>query len=163
MYRDIPVELLRLIEPVVQSHGLELVDATVGRGPGRARVRVVLDTRAGDGAVLVDQCAAVSRELGHCLDARDLIPGPYLLEVTSPGVDRVLAREKDFERAIGRRVAIETRQPLERRRHFKGRLLAFDGARAHVETTAGPYAIPFELIGKATAFSASGIGTGGKR
>jgi ribosome maturation factor RimP len=163
MYRDIPGELLDLLEPVVLSHGLELVDAAVLRGPGRSHVRVVVDTPSGDGRVGVDQCAAVSREIGHGLDARDLIQGPYLLEVTSPGVDRVLAREKDFERAVGRRVKIETRQPLAQRRRFRGRLTAFDGARAQVETTAGAYAIPFELISKATALAAETAAGGGKR
>ena len=65
MYRDIPPELLRVAEPVVKAHGLELVDASIRQGAGRVQVQLVLDTPAGDGRVLVDQCAAVSREVGH--------------------------------------------------------------------------------------------------
>ena len=153
MYRDIPSELLQLVEPVVHEHGLELVDASIRQGRGRAQVRLVIDTPRGDGRVLVDQCARVSREVEHGLDAVDLIPGAYLLEVTSPGIDRVLGREVDFERAVGRKVAIETRNPVGRRRRFRGELIAFDARGAHVETSAGPFDIPFEAISKATAYS----------
>jgi len=67
MYRDIPAELLRVIEPIVCDHGLEIVDGAVLRGKGRTRVRVTVDTQVGDGRVLVDECAAVSREIGHGL------------------------------------------------------------------------------------------------
>ncbi|MCE2391801.1 MAG: ribosome maturation factor RimP [Proteobacteria bacterium] len=151
MYRDIPENLRAIVEPVVEDHGLELVDAGIQAGRGRARVRVVIDTRAGDGRVLLDQCAEVSREIGHGLDARDAIAGAYLLEVTSPGVDRVLARKKDFERAVGSRVAIETREPLEGRRRFRGPLESFDGREVRVRVDRALFAIPFESIAKASA------------
>jgi ribosome maturation factor RimP len=161
MYNDIPSDLLSVVEPVVRDHGLEVVDAAISGGRGRAHLRVVVDTPQGDGRVLVDTCAAVSRELGHGLDANDVIPGGYMLEVTSPGVDRVLGREKDFERAVGRSLALETRQPLEGRRRFKGRLLAFDAEGAHLELTDASVVIPFTQIARATAFHPEPIG--GKR
>ena len=152
MYRDIPESLLRVIEPVVCSHGLELVDAAVGRGPTRSLVRVVVDTPSGDGRVKLDECAAVSRELGPGLDVAELITGAYTLEVTSPGVDRTLAREVDFQRAIGRKVALETRAPIDGRRRFKGELVAFDGERAVVSSEGAALAIPFAAIERAKAF-----------
>ena len=154
MYKDIPVNLLQVIEPVAQDHGLEVVDAQAKQGPGRAHVRVVVDTPEGDGRVSVGECAAVSREIGHGLEAADFLSGsPYLLEVTSPGVDRTLGREKDFARAVGCRVALETREPLAGgRRRFRGTLLAFDGQAASVETEAGAYSIPFDSITRARAF-----------
>ena len=73
--QDIPEKLLRLVEPVVRAHGLELVDAALGRGPTRSLLRVIVDTPAGDGRVKLDECAAVSRELGHGLDVEELIAG----------------------------------------------------------------------------------------
>ncbi len=156
MYRDIPQNLLGVIEPVVQSYGLELVDAQAGQGPGRARLQVVVDTPEGDGRVTVDTCAAISREIGHGLDAGDAFSGAsYLLEVCSPGVDRTLAREKDFARVVGRRVALETKEPLEGRRRFRGQLVSFDGDTAQVHTTAGSYRIPFAGIARAKAFHPS--------
>ena len=141
-----------MIEPVVQNHGLEVVDAHIGKGPGRALVRVVLDTPLGDGAVTVDACAAVSREIGHGLDASDLVESAYMLEVSSPGVDRTLGREKDFERVIGRRVDVHTRGPVSGRKRFRGELLSFDGLAARVRTEAGEFSIPFDRITRARAF-----------
>lgn len=145
MYRDIPEELRELTEGIVQDHGLELVDAELVRG----RLRVTVDTREGDGRVPVDTCAEVSRELSHQLDAGDVIAGPYVLEVSSPGLDRPLAREKDFAAACGEDVKVETRAPIEGRRRFKGRLVRFDGSVAHVVVDGREYAIPFAEVAKA--------------
>jgi len=140
---------LRIIGPVVESHALEIVDARIAQGQGRSQVRVVLDTPQGDGRITVDQCARVSREIGHNLDAEDLIPGPYMLEVCSPGVDRTLGREKDFVRAIGQRVKIETRIRLEGKRRFQGELIEFAAGTATVRTEAGDFRIPFDRIVRA--------------
>ena len=96
MYRDIPEELQTLIEPIVRDHGLELMDAELVRGRGPLQLRVFVDTPGGDGLVPVEACARVSRELGTQLDASDVIDNRYVLEVSSPGLDRPLARERDF-------------------------------------------------------------------
>jgi len=149
MYRDIPEELRALIEPIVQAHGLELVTADLVRGRGPWELRVTVDTPAGDGHVSIDSCAALSRELGTSLDAVDAIPTRYKLEVGSPGLDRRLGREKDFARACGSEVAIETRRPLDGRRRFRGRLVGFDGTTATVSVDGRDYAVPFDEIGKA--------------
>ena len=125
MYRDIPEEMRALIEPIVDDHGLELVDVDLKRGGAPWTLRVIVDTPAGDGLVPVDECARVSREIGSHLDAGDLIPVRYTLEVSSPGLDRVLAREKDFRAACGREVKLETRVPRDGRRRFRGRLVGF--------------------------------------
>jgi len=152
MYKDIPEDLRLVLEPVVQAHGLELVDAGIGRGPARSLVRIVVDTPAGDGRVLIDECAAISREVGHNLDVSDLLPAAYTLEVCSPGVDRTLGREVDFTRAVGRRVAIETRAALDGRHRFRGELVAFDGMVATVQSEGRDFAIPFAAIERAQAF-----------
>jgi ribosome maturation factor RimP len=154
MYRDIPEELRSLIEPVVEDAGLELVDVTLRRGRPPWLLRITLDTSAGDGRVLVDQCAALSREIGTQLDVADAIESSYQLEVTSPGLDRVLARDIDFVRAQGCEVAIESRQPIEGRRRFRGRLLAFDGAVVDVEVDGRAYRIPFAEVVRANAIYA---------
>ncbi len=152
MYGDIQPELRSVIEPIVRAHGLELVDAVARSGRGRGLLRVVVDTPSGDGRVRVDECASVSRELGHALDGLDLMAGSYTLEVTSPGVDRALGREIDFERVVGREVELETREPIEGQRRFRGRLLGFAQACAEVEGTAGGVRIPFTAIARARAF-----------
>jgi ribosome maturation factor RimP len=149
VYRDIPEELRVLIEPVVTDAGFELVDALLTRGRAPWLLRVTIDTPEGDGRVGIERCADVSRELGHQLDAVDAIPVAYRLEVSSPGLDRLLAREKDFERACGSEVYVETRRPLEGRRRFRGELLAFADATAKLRVDGNEVAIPFAEIAKA--------------
>lgn len=152
MYRDIPEEILQVIEPIAISHQLEVVEAALSGAGAQRRLRVVLDTPAGDGCVTLDQCAGVSRELGYALDATGLVGSAYFLEVSSPGMDRVLGREVDFERALGRRVALETRAPLNGRRRFRGELLGCSAGRVTVRTESGECEIPFSAIAKAKAF-----------
>ncbi len=149
MYRDIPADLKSLIEPVVEGGGLELVDVSVVRGGRPWRVRIIVDTLAADGRVPVDRCAEVSREIGTQLDAADAMPVTYHLEVSSPGLDRVLAREKDFSHACGSAVKLETRQPLSGRKRFRGRLLAFDAGVAQLDLDGYEVAIPFAEVAKA--------------
>jgi ribosome maturation factor RimP len=149
VYRDIPEELRELIEPVVESSGLELVDVMVAR-TGRLRLlRVTIDTPQGDGRVSVERCADVSREIETHLDAADAMAGEYQLEVSSPGLDRLLAREKDFAAACGSEVQIQTRRPLEGRRRFRGRLLEFDRGVAKLTVDGREVGIPFAEVAKA--------------
>lgn len=152
MYADIEPALLRVIEPIATDRGLEIVDATLSRIRGGAQVRVVLDTPAGDGRVDVEECARALREFRHALDASDAVPSSYSLEVCSPGVDRVLGRPVDFERSVGREVALETREKLGGRRRFRGALVAFDGSDALLEIGAQRLRIPFASIARAQAF-----------
>ena len=152
MYNDIQPEIRGVVEPVVQAHGLELVDATLKQGPGKSQLQIIVDTPAGDGRVDVGRCAAVSREVGYGVEAADAIRGAYLLEVCSPGVDRVLARAIDFERCVGREVKLETRRPLDGRRRFRGELVAFDECTAELRIQDQEFRIPFDLIARAKAF-----------
>jgi ribosome maturation factor RimP len=149
VYRDIPPELHALIEPIVEANGYELVDVDVRRGRPPWLVRITIDTPHGDGLVPVDRCADVSREVGTHLDAEDTIERSYRLEVTSPGLDRVLAREKDFTAACGCDVSLETLRPLAGRRRFRGRLESFEGEVARVRVDGAPFEIPFREVARA--------------
>ena len=151
MYRDIPEEMRALIEPIVNDHGLELVDADLKRGRAPWNLRVIVDTPEGDGRVPVENCAEVSREVGSHLDAGDLIPARYTLEVSSSGLDRVLAREKDFAAACGREVKIETRAPRDGRRRFRGRLIGFDEEMVRLLVDGEEVAIAFADVARAKA------------
>jgi ribosome maturation factor RimP len=149
VYRDIPPELLTLIEPIVTAHGYELVDVDVRRGRPPWLVRITIDTPQGDGRVPIDRCAQVSREVGTQLDAEDAIERTYRLEVSSPGLSRVLARERDFAAACGFEVSVETRRPLDGRRRFRGRLESFDGSVARMLVDGTAFAIPFDEVARA--------------
>jgi ribosome maturation factor RimP len=138
-----------LIEPIVTAHGLELVDVEQHQGRAPWGVRVIVDTPEGDGRVSIVRCAEVSREIAVNFDAADAIPVAYNLEVSSPGFDRVLAREKDFERALGSEVKIETRAPIGGRRRFKGTLTGFAEGAAAVVVDGQSYRIPFADVARA--------------
>jgi ribosome maturation factor RimP len=149
VYSDIPPEIRALIEPIALAHGLELVDVAVRRGRPPWRVQIIVDTPSGDGRVPVDRCASVSREVGTHLDAEDLIERAYHLEVSSPGLDRVLAREKDFAATCGCEVSLETRRPLAGRKRFRGLLESFEADVAKLRVDGTLYEVPFGEIARA--------------
>lgn len=143
IYRDIPEALRNLIEPVVIEHGCELVDVDIaqngGQFKGRGLLRITVDSPNGDGRVPIERCVAISREVETLLDATESMPGAYQLEVSSPGLDRVLGREKDFIAAVGQEVKLRTGRPIDGRKRFRGQLLAvdrFQGSHGSEETEA---------------------------
>src|SRR6478672_13866936 len=106
-------------ERVAASSGLEVVEVEF-RGGGKSRMlRITIDKPAG---VTHEDCANLSREVGTILDVEDVVPGPYVLEVSSPGLDRQLNRPADFERFTGSQVKLTTREPVNGNRHFQGRM-----------------------------------------
>src|SRR3984885_11001061 len=114
-------------ERVATSSGLELVEVEFLGGGKSRRLRIVIDK---PGGVTHEDCANLSREVGTILDVEDAIPGgEYLLEVSSPGLDRKLSRPADFERFTGSRVKLMTREPVDGNRHFEGLLEKFEQGR----------------------------------
>jgi ribosome maturation factor RimP len=121
-------ELVRgIADRVAASSGLEVVEIEF-RGGGKSRMlRVFLDKPAG---VTHKDCALFSREFGTILDVEDAVPGgTYVLEVSSPGLDRKLNRPGDYERFAGSKVKLMTREPVNGNRHFEGRLESFRDGR----------------------------------
>lgn len=162
MYDDIPDDLRMHIEPIVADHGCELVNVERTGGQGKTILRVIVDNEVGDGRVEVDALARISREIEAQLDAADAVAGAYDLEVSSPGLDRVLAREKDFVAAVGDEVKLKARRPLDGRRHFKGRLVGFEDGKVRIEIDGKDVSVPFEAIEKANKiyeFSAADFGS----
>jgi ribosome maturation factor RimP len=130
-----------IAERVAGSSGLEVVEVEL-RGSGSARMlRVFLDkpgAAAGDAlaGVTHGDCANFSREFGTILDVEDAVPGgAYTLEVSSPGLDRKLSKPADFERFVGSRVKLTTRQPVNNNRHFEGRLESFRDGRLTLDAS----------------------------
>ena len=114
-------------ERVARSIDLEVVEVEM-RGGGKSRMlRVFIDKPAG---VTHEDCANLSREVSTILDVENLVPGgSYVLEVSSPGLDRRLFRAADFERFKGSRVKLTTKEPVNGNRHFEGRLKQFAAGR----------------------------------
>src|SRR6266496_4029907 len=119
--------LRAIAERVAASLGLEVVEIEL-RGGGKSRMlRIFIDK---PGGVTHEDCASLSREVSTILDVEDAVPGgSYLLEVSSPGLDRKLSRPSDFERFKGSRVKLTTRDPVNGNRHFEGRLEHFESGK----------------------------------
>jgi len=116
-----------IAERVAGSSGLEVVDVEM-RGSGSARMlRITIDK---PGGVTHEHCADLSREVGTILDVEDAVPGEsYVLEVSSPGLDRKLSKASEFERFVGQRVKVMTRVEVNGNRHFQGQLEKFGDGR----------------------------------
>lgn len=120
-------QVREVAERVANSSGLEVVEVEL-RGGGKSRMlRIFIDK---PGGVTHEDCANLSREVSTILDVEDAISGgSYVLEVSSPGLDRKLIRARDFERFAGNRIKLTTRQPVNGSRHFEGRLEGFQEGR----------------------------------
>lgn len=117
--RGIVNEVSLLAEPLLHEFGMELVDTELVFQNGRWILRFFIDK---EGGVTLDDCASVSRELGDIIDASDTISFSYVLEISSPGLDRPLKKESDFIRSIGKLVKLKMARPINRGRNFTGRL-----------------------------------------
>ncbi|MDD2336817.1 MAG: ribosome maturation factor RimP [Geobacteraceae bacterium] len=138
--------------PLITSLGLELVEIEY-KSEGRQMVlRVFIDK---EGGIMLDDCAAVSKELSALLDVEDIIPGKFSLEVSSPGLNRPLKSRADYDRYTGKLVKIKTFTPTaddagNLRKTFLGNLVGVDGDLIHVKLQEGQSAsIPFSAVAKA--------------
>jgi ribosome maturation factor RimP len=144
-------ELLRKIEdivtPTVTGMGFELVRVAMSRGGGTLQIMI----EPADGRPMdVEACATLSRALSAVLDVEDPLPSAYTLEVSSPGIDRPLTREKDYVRWAGHLARFETMQPVEGRRRFKGTLLGFENGTVRLRLDDGKEAdVPLAEISRA--------------
>jgi ribosome maturation factor RimP len=119
-----------LVSPIVTDAGLELVDIEYVKEGRDWFLRVYIDKEAG---IDIEECGLISEKLSEKLDEMDPIPHNYFLEVSSPGAERPLKKDKDFERAIGKNVFIKTYEPIEGEKAFEGILLEFDGQIVKIE------------------------------
>jgi ribosome maturation factor RimP len=122
-----------IAERVAASLGVEIVEIEL-RGGGKSRMlRIFIDKPSG---VTHEDCANLSREVSTILDVEDAVPGgSYVLEVSSPGLDRKLVRPGDFERFQGSRIKLTTKEPVNGNRHFEGRLEHFEAGRLTLDLT----------------------------
>lgn len=115
-----------IAERVAAGEGLTLIDVELKGGRSNPLLRVYIDK---PGGVSHGDCALVSEQLSAILDVEDLFPGSYMLEVSSPGLDRKLVKPREYQYFKGRRARIVLREPLEEQKVFEGRLVGFDEGR----------------------------------
>ena len=115
-------EVTALIEPILDDMEIELVDIEFLSEQGRWVLRIYVDQ---SGGITLDACARVSREIDDLIEVKDIFHQGYVLEVSSPGLNRPLKKEKDFEKAVGKKIKIRMVTPLKGQRNFRGSLRSF--------------------------------------
>ncbi|MFZ0449296.1 MAG: ribosome maturation factor RimP [Desulfatiglandaceae bacterium] len=144
--RSIEKNVEALIEPVLQELGTELVGVEYLVERGRLILRIYIDK---PGGVTVDDCAQVSREIDVLIDVKGLVPGKYVLEVSSPGLNRRLRKQRDFDRAKGKKVKLRLKALLEGRRNFTGYLVRIEDEMIYLDVDGHEKMVPFQRIEKA--------------
>lgn len=114
-----------LLQPIIEKHQVELVDVEYIKELGSFYLRIYIDKE--DGVTVLD-CVAVSREFEEILDEKDPITDAYILEVSSPGLDRPLKKEQDFERSIGKDVEFKLYKAVNGHKEFSGKLVRYTKA-----------------------------------
>ncbi len=127
-------EVRQLAQALAVEEGYELVDVEFLVQGGRRILRVLLDQ---PGGVRVSDCARFSRRISDCLDMNQTVQGRYVLEVSSPGIERPLKSLESVQRFVGRRAALTAAQPRDGRRNFEGEILTPQGDRAGIRTDDG--------------------------
>jgi ribosome maturation factor RimP len=145
--KQVQLRVEEMAEALLRAAGMNLVDLEYRREGRRWVLRVFIDKETG---VTVDDCATVSRELGDLLDAKDVIPDAYMLEVSSPGLNRRVRKKEDFSRFAGRKVEVRLAVPQEGRRKIVGDILRIDGEAVVVAAGEGTYTIALGNIAQAT-------------
>ena len=152
---DIISRIKNVVEPVLDSEGLELVEVQYRREKPGWVLRLFIDRKPLPGeadnqpgsGVTLDDCVAVSREVGRLLDVEETLENSYTLEVSSPGLDRLLTKPNDFSRFAGRRIVMKAVGPEGKRKH-KGRLLGLEDGEISLEIDGKVLKIPYDQAEK---------------
>ena len=135
-----------LAENLVASKGYSIYDVEYLKEGPHWFLRVYIDR---DGGVNVDDCEAISRELSVLLDEKDFVKENYFLEISSPGIERVLRQEEHFQNAIGENIRIKLYKAVEGAKEAEGQLLYADDQKITVRTDANQFDIEKKNIAKA--------------
>jgi ribosome maturation factor RimP len=155
------MEVEAMVRPVVEAAGLELVEASLVREQGRRILRVTVDR---EGGVDLDAIGDVSERVSRRLDLEGFDPGPYSLEVSSPGVERPLRAPHDFARRVGQRVKVKLARPMDGTGTIEGAIAEADLESVRVTTEAGDRTVSYEDITSArTVYDWTEDLRGGKR
>ncbi|TYT22530.1 ribosome maturation factor RimP [Dictyoglomus thermophilum] len=146
IYMEFYKKLKEIVEPICEKYSYELVDLEYRREPHGWVLRVYIDKVGG---VTVEDCAYLSEKISKELDIKDPIPHSYILEVSSPGLDRPLKRKRDFERHMGEKVNITLLEEIEGKKKFEGKIFKVDEFSVTLKIDDSFVTIPLEKIKKA--------------
>ena len=144
--RTVQNRLDDIVKNTVEGLGFELWGYEYRPHSESALLRVFIEKEQG---ISVDDCASVSRQIGAVLDVENIIPVAYILEVSSPGMDRVLFKAEQYQDYIGESLKIRTRTRLDDRRNFKGLLVSASKSVVTIKVDNQEFEIPYESIDRA--------------
>jgi len=149
LYRTMSLvnDIARIITPTIEAMGFDLVRVQVS-GNQRRTLQIMAEPQDGR-QMSVDDCADLSRAISAVLDVEDPISDAYSLEVSSPGIDRPLTRAKDYQRFMGHEAKLETTEPVDGRKRFRGTLVALEDGKLRLMADEGEVTLPLDLIHKA--------------
>src|ERR1700736_6668146 len=139
--------IAQTIEPSLEAMGYRLVRVIITSG--RRRTLQVMAERGDDQPMTVEECAQISHSVSPMLDVADPIAGAYVLEISSPGIDRPLVRTEDYDRFSGFEARIELARPIEGRKRFRGRLLGTSAGNVRLATETGEVKLPLADVARA--------------
>jgi ribosome maturation factor RimP len=138
-------QVFTLIEPMLEDMGFELVEVEYLTMHGRWILRLYIDK---EGGITIDDCADVSRDLGDIIDVKEIIDHEYVLEVSSPGLNRPLRKEGDFIKAVGNTVKLKMARDLNGQKNFKGILKDYNNRIIYLETEGKLVGLPLDDVEK---------------
>ena len=147
--------IVEIVSPVVTGLGYEFIGAEFGQAENGQTLRVYIDKAEG---IVLEDCAAVSRQLNAVLDVEDTIKSAYQLEVSSPGVDRPLFTEEQFRDQLKEVIRVKMADGVDGRRNFKGELVAVNTGVVTVEVDGLDYELPLDDIDQAYVVGRLGLG-----
>jgi ribosome maturation factor RimP len=140
--KEIVEKVEELVSNLLQEKVIELVDITYKRESGGMVLRLLVDK---EGGITLGDCAYLNEEIGNMLEQEDAIPEKYMLEVSSPGLDRPLKTRRDFERAMGKKIHVHTYEPINDKRDCEGTVKSVDDEKVIIDEVV----IPLKKISKA--------------
>ncbi|MDT2045828.1 ribosome maturation factor RimP [Priestia aryabhattai] len=147
MGKSVKETVEEMVTPILEEMNLELVEIEYVKEGRDWFLRVFIDSETG---VDIEDCGTVSEKLSEKMDEVDPITHNYFLEVSSPGAERPLKKDRDFERSIGKHVYIKTYEPIEGAKEFEGELVAFDGTTVtlsiRIKTRTKTVELPYEKV-----------------
>ncbi len=142
MISDVKTDVEKIIEPIISQEGFDLVEVKLSRYKNNYRLQVFADS---DNGITLDQCAHLSRLTGAALDIADIFDSKYILELSSPGLDRLMTTERDFRRRVGEEVRIEYMEKG-RKRRARGELTGVDTGQVTLDGKDGEIRIALDDI-----------------
>lgn len=144
--RIVEDKIRELIEPLAKTRGYCVVDLSYKREGSRFVLRLILDK---DGGINMDECARLNVELGEILDKENIIAEEYVIEVSSPGLDRKLEKDTDFKWAMGKKIRVSTYAPIDGKNVFSGILIGMGVDTIVLDENGVSYEVPRDKIANA--------------